>query len=62
MDWTISAAGERPRVLIMVSKLDHRLNDLLYRWRLGELKIDIFAVVSNHPDLRPLAAAPSDAP
>ena len=57
MDWTISAAAERPRVLIMVSKLDHCLNDLLYRWRLGELKVDIVAVVSNHPDLRPLAAA-----
>jgi formyltetrahydrofolate deformylase len=57
MAWSISAASERPRVLIMVSKLDHCLNDLLYRWRLGELKIDIVAVVSNHPDLRPLAAA-----
>jgi formyltetrahydrofolate deformylase len=57
MAWSISAAAERPRVLIMVSKLDHCLNDLLYRWRLGELKIDIVAVVSNHPDLRPLAAA-----
>ena len=57
MDWSIAASAERPRVLIMVSKLDHCLNDLLYRWRLGELKIDIVAVVSNHPDLRPLAAA-----
>ena len=57
MAWSITAAAERPRVLIMVSKLDHCLNDLLYRWRLGELKIDIVAVVSNHPDLRPLAAA-----
>jgi formyltetrahydrofolate deformylase len=57
MDWTISDAAQRPRVLIMVSKLDHCLNDLLYRWRLGELKVDIVAVVSNHPDLRPLAEA-----
>ena len=57
MAWSIGDAAERPRVLIMVSKLDHCLNDLLYRWRLGELKIDIVAVVSNHPDLRPLAEA-----
>jgi formyltetrahydrofolate deformylase len=57
MAWSIHAAAEHPRVLIMVSKLDHCLNDLLYRWRLGELKIDIVAVVSNHPDLRPLAEA-----
>jgi formyltetrahydrofolate deformylase len=57
MAWSIGAAAERPRVLIMVSKLDHCLNDLLYRWRLGELRIDIVAVVSNHPDLKPLAAA-----
>ncbi len=57
MDWAISDAAQRPRVMIMVSKLDHCLNDLLYRWRLGELKVDIVAVVSNHPDLRPLAIA-----
>lgn len=57
MDWSIGAAAQRPRVMIMVSKLDHCLNDLVYRWRLGELKIDIAAVVSNHPDLRPLAEA-----
>jgi formyltetrahydrofolate deformylase len=57
MAWSIGDAAARPRVLIMVSKLDHCLNDLLYRWRLGELRIDIVAVVSNHPDLKPLAAA-----
>jgi len=57
MDWSISDAAQRPRVLIMVSKLDHCLHDLLYRWRLGELRIEIVAVVSNHPDLRPLAEA-----
>jgi formyltetrahydrofolate deformylase len=57
MAWSVSDAAQRPRVVIMVSKLDHCLNDLVYRWRLGELKIDIVAVVSNHPDLRPLAEA-----
>ncbi len=57
MTWAMHALSERPKVLIMVSKLDHCLRDLLYRWRIGELKIDIVGVVSNHPDLGPLAAA-----
>lgn len=42
---------ERTRVLIMVSRHDHCLVDLLYRWRARELAVDIVAVVSNHPDL-----------
>ncbi len=41
----------RCRTLILVSKYDHCLVDLLYRWRAGELLIDIPLVVSNHPDL-----------
>ena len=45
----------RPKVLIMVSKSDHCLNDLLYRQRIGQLSMDVVAVVSNHPDLEPLA-------
>jgi formyltetrahydrofolate deformylase len=57
MQWSIDLAATRQRVLIMVSKLDHCLNDLIYRWRIGELKIDIAAVVSNHPDHAPVAAA-----
>lgn len=57
MDWQMHALSERPKVLIMVSKLDHCLRDLLYRWRIGELKIDIVGVVSNHPDLGFLAEA-----
>ncbi|WP_407280645.1 formyltetrahydrofolate deformylase [Aromatoleum evansii] len=57
MDWAMHALCERPKVLIMVSKLDHCLRDLLYRWRIGELPIDIVAVVSNHPDLEHLAVA-----
>ncbi len=56
MEWAMHALSVRPKVLIMVSKLDHCLRDLLYRWRIGELKIDIVGVVSNHPDLEPLAA------
>jgi formyltetrahydrofolate deformylase len=52
----IRLASERRRALIMVSKLDHCLVDLLYRWNLGELAIDIPVIVSNHPDCAPIAA------
>ena len=56
MDFTFSA--NRPaRILVMVSKLGHCLNDLIFRWRAGSLGADIVAVVSNHPDLRPMAEA-----
>jgi formyltetrahydrofolate deformylase len=51
----IRLASERRRALIMVSKLDHCLVDLLYRWNLGELAIDIPVIVSNHPDCAPIA-------
>lgn len=43
------------RILVMVSKLGHCLNDLIYRWRAGSLSANIVAVVSNHDDLRPMA-------
>ena len=49
---TVHAAVDRTRVLIMVSKLDHCLLDLLYRWRTGDLHVDLTCVVSNHDDLR----------
>ncbi len=45
------------RVLVMVSKAGHCLNDLIFRWRAGSLGADIAAVVSNHEDLRPMAEA-----
>lgn len=54
MEWAIHDDQSRTRVLIMVSKFDHCLNDLLYRHSTGELKMDVTAVVSNHPDLRKL--------
>ncbi|MEV7971343.1 formyltetrahydrofolate deformylase [Sphaerisporangium sp. NPDC088356] len=54
MEFRLHDLAVRPRVLVMVSKLGHCLNDLLYRMRSGLLEIDIVAVVSNHPDLRPL--------
>ncbi|MGZ2223590.1 formyltetrahydrofolate deformylase [Glutamicibacter nicotianae] len=54
MDWQLRERGEKTKVLIMVSKFDHCLNDLLFRARTGELPIEIVAVVSNHPDSRSL--------
>jgi formyltetrahydrofolate deformylase len=55
--WEIRDMAVKQRVLIMVSRLDHCLNDLLYRFRTGALAIDIPAIVSNHRDLYRLAAA-----
>jgi formyltetrahydrofolate deformylase len=55
--WSIHDMSVNPSVLIMVSKLDHCLADLLFRWRMDELKMDIVGIASNHPDLEPLAAA-----
>lgn len=55
MSWQVYDLTRRPRVVIMVSKLDHCLADLLFRWRMNELRMDIAAIVSNHPDLLPLA-------
>lgn len=52
MQWQLRPHGAKRRVLIMVSKFEHCLNDLLFRARIGELPIDIVAVVSNHPDHR----------
>lgn len=55
MAFELTAPNHRPKVVIMVSKADHCLNDLLYRQRIGQLGMDVAAVVSNHPDLEPLA-------
>ncbi|MCG2621844.1 formyltetrahydrofolate deformylase [Arthrobacter sp. I2-34] len=49
--------SDRRRALIMVSKLDHCLDDLLYRYRRGELPIEIPMIVSNHEDLRSVVEA-----
>jgi formyltetrahydrofolate deformylase len=56
MDWDLHDLGIRPRVLIMVSKEGHCLNDLLYRREAEALAIDVPLVVGNHPDLARLAA------
>jgi formyltetrahydrofolate deformylase len=57
MSWAIHDAAHRPRVLILVSKQDHCLNDLLYRHKVGALRMDPVAIVSNHRDTAALAAS-----
>jgi formyltetrahydrofolate deformylase len=55
---TYRVTGDQPqRVLVLVSKLGHCLNDLIFRWRAGSLGAELVAVVSNHDDLRPMAEA-----
>ena len=56
MDWTLTDAAFRPRMLVLVSKFGHCLNDLLYRFGSGLLQTEIAAVVSNHRDFYRLAA------
>ena len=50
MDWTLRDPKARRRVMILASQTDHCLADLIWRWRQGELPMDISAVVSNHPE------------
>ena len=57
MQWRLEPATRRKRVAIFVSRYEHCLLDLLWRWRRGELHMDIAAVVSNHPDLEAEVAA-----
>lgn len=54
MHWSLHDKSRKPRVLIMVSKYGHCLNDLLHRYTTGILPIEVPAVVSNHPDFRDL--------
>ncbi len=49
MEWKLALRDRPRRVLIMGSKFDHCLADLLYRWRIGELPMEPVAIVSNHP-------------
>ena len=57
MDWQLFDGRTKPRLLIMVSKIGHCLNDLLFRHQSGNLPVDIAAIVSNHPDFYQLAAS-----
>ena len=52
MTWQLSDSARKKRLVILVSRQDHCLNDLLHRWRSGELLVDIPCVISNHEDLR----------
>jgi len=53
--WKINFAGKNMRVAIFVSRLDHCLQEILWRQRLGEFNIEIPLIISNHADLKPLA-------
>jgi formyltetrahydrofolate deformylase len=55
MQWRLAHSNHRPRMVVMVSKYDHCLVDLLYRHRSGELRCEIPLIVSNHPDNQPIA-------
>ncbi len=55
MEWELRFWGQRRRMAILVSRRDHCLVDLLWRWRRGELDAEVVAVISNHPDLEPEA-------
>ena len=49
MTWQLRDRTQRQRVMLLVSRFDHCLTDILYRWRIGELPMEVTAVVSNHP-------------
>jgi formyltetrahydrofolate deformylase len=49
MTWSLRDTTKLHRVMLLVSKSDHCLTDVLYRWRIGELRMEVAAVVSNHP-------------
>jgi formyltetrahydrofolate deformylase len=49
MKWILRDVRERKRVMILVSKFDHCLVDILYRWRIDELPMEVSAIVANHP-------------
>lgn len=49
MTWRMRDAAARHRVMLLVSRFDHCLADLLYRWRIGELPMDLTGIIANHP-------------
>jgi formyltetrahydrofolate deformylase len=55
MTWRLTDAAHRPTLAVFVSKTDHVLQELVYRVRAGDLRAEIVAVISNHPDLEPVA-------
>ena len=57
MTWRLTEDAHRPTLAVFVSKTDHVLQELIYRVRAGDLRAEIACVVSNHPDLEPVARA-----
>ena len=57
MNWQLHDAYKKPRVLLLVSKIGHCLNDLLFRYKSGLLPVEIPAIISNHTDFYQLAAS-----
>lgn len=55
MDYQVRAVQEKPKVMLMVSKIGHCLNDLLFRVKSGQLKIEVPLIISNHPEFKELA-------
>jgi formyltetrahydrofolate deformylase len=49
MSWQLRSRAERRRVMLFASKFDHCLADLLYRWRIGEIVMNVVGIVANHP-------------
>ncbi len=62
MTWSLRQANGPRKVLILVSKFDHCLADLLYRQRIGELPMEVVAIAGNHPREALSAVLPADAP
>jgi formyltetrahydrofolate deformylase len=56
MAWRLSDSAQPPRVMLLASRADHCLVDVLHRWRSGDLQCEIAGVIANHPDLEPYAA------
>jgi formyltetrahydrofolate deformylase len=57
MNWQLHDARHKPRIVLMVSKIGHCLNDLLFRFKSGLLPVEIKAIISNHTDFYQLAAS-----
>ena len=55
MQWSLRFSDERPRVGVLASKEPHCLQDMLNRWRTGELPVEVAVVISNHPDHEAMA-------
>jgi len=62
MEWTLRPKDQKKKVVIMVSAYDHCLGDLLYRMRIGELPMDVVAIIGNHPESKLKTSMIGDVP